>query len=66
MMFFKRLFSREKKPVAEPLRGVMAAQTQAERDETREDMESEMAADREHRGASDVRSGSEQPPAQDG
>ncbi len=65
-MFFKRLFSHKRTPAAEPQRGVAAQQTQAEQDATRKAMESELASDREHRGATDVRPGSEQPPAQEG
>jgi hypothetical protein len=65
MMFIKRLFSREKKAAEDPLRGVEVHQTRSEQDATRKHMESEMAADREHRGAKDVRPGSEEPPASD-
>ena len=65
-MFFKRLFSRrEKKPAAEHARGVAMQQTQAEQDATRKHMESELADDRDRRGATDIRPGSEQPPAED-
>ena len=65
MMFFRRLFSRREKPAAEQPRGSFAQQTQAQQDATRERMEAELAADRERRGATDVRPGNEQPPAQD-
>jgi len=65
MMFFKRLFGRREKLAAEPRRGVSTQQTQAEQDATRKHMEADVAADRERRGATDVRPGSEQPPAQD-
>lgn len=65
MMFFKRLFSRREKPAAEPRRGFSPQQTQAEQDATRKHMEADVAADRERRGATDVRPGSEQPAAQD-
>lgn len=64
-MFFKRLFSRREKPAAEPPPGVSTEQTEAEQDATRKHMETEVAADRERRGATDVRPGSEKPPAQD-
>ncbi len=63
MMFFKRLFSRKEKPADEHPRGLATQQTQAEQDATRKHMESDLAADREHRGATDVRPG-EEPPAQ--
>lgn len=63
MMFLKRLFSRKEKPAAEQPRGLSSQQTQAEQDTTRKRMEDELAADRERRGATDVRPGSEQPPA---
>lgn len=65
MMFFKRLFGRKEKPAAEPQQGYSPQQTQAEQDATRDHMEAELAADRERRGATDVRPGSKQPPAQD-
>jgi hypothetical protein len=65
MMFLKRLFSHKKKPAAEQARGFSTQQTQGEQDATREHMEAELAADRERRGATDVRPGSEQPPAED-
>ena len=65
MMFLRRLFSRREKPAAEQARGSFAQQTQAQQDATRERMEAEVASDRERRGATDVRPGSEQPPAQD-
>jgi hypothetical protein len=65
MMFFKRLFSRREKPAAEQTRGFSTRQTQAEQDATREHMEAEVDADRERRGATDIRPGSEQPPAAD-
>ena len=65
MMFLRRLFSRREKPAAEQRRGLSTQQTQAEQDATREHMEVELATDRERRGATDVRPGSEQPPAQD-
>jgi hypothetical protein len=65
MMFWRRLFSRKEKPAAEQPRGSFAQQTQAEQDATRKRMEAELAADRERRGATDVRPGGEQPPGQD-
>ena len=65
MMFLRRLFSRREKPAAEQPRGFSTQQTQVEQDATREHMETELAADRERRGATDVRPGSEQPPEQD-
>jgi len=69
MMFFKRLFSRKKTPAEpdeDPIGGVEVDQTQAEQDATRKHMESEVAADREQRGATDVRPGGERPPEQNG
>jgi hypothetical protein len=65
MMFVKRLFGRREKPAAEYPRGAAMQQTQAEQDATREHMESELADDRERRGATDIRPGGEQPPAED-
>ena len=65
MMFLRRLFSRKEKPAAEQPRGFSTQQTQGEQDATRKRMEAEVTADRERRGATDVRPGSEQPPAQD-
>jgi hypothetical protein len=65
MMFLRRLFARREKPAAEQARGFSTRQTQAEQDATRERMETELAADRERRGATDVRPGSEEPPAED-
>ena len=65
MMFLRRLFRRREKPAAEQPRNFSTQQTQAEQDATRKHMEAEVAADRERRGATDVRPGSEQPPAQD-
>jgi hypothetical protein len=65
MMFFRRLFRRREKPAAEQPRGFSTQQTQAEQDATRKHMEAELTADRERRGATDVRPGGEQPPAQD-
>ena len=64
-MFFKRLFSRRKEPPARPMRGLESKGTQAEQDAARKHMESEVAGDRERRGATDTRPGSEQPPAED-
>jgi len=64
MIFLKRLFSHREKPASEP-RGAAMQQTQVEQDATRTHMESELAGDRERRGATDVRPGSEQPPAED-
>lgn len=61
-MFFKRLFSRRKRPADEPPRGSSTQQTQVEQDATRKHMESEVVDDRERRGATDERPGSEQPP----
>ncbi len=65
MFFFKRLFGRKEKLPAEAMRGPATQQTQAEQDATRKTMEAEVAADRERRGATDVRPGGEEPPAQD-
>jgi hypothetical protein len=65
MMFLRRLFGRKEEPAAEPRRGSSTEQTQAEQDATRKHMEEELAADRERRGATDVRPGSGQPAAQD-
>jgi hypothetical protein len=65
MMFFKRLFRRREKPADEAARGSPMQQTQAEQQATRQRMEAEMAADRERRGATDVRPGSEPPAEQD-
>jgi hypothetical protein len=65
MMFLRRLFSRREKPAAEQPRGSFAQQTQAEQDATRKRMEAEVAADRERRGATDVRPGGERPPRKD-
>jgi hypothetical protein len=65
MMFLRRLFSRKEKPAAEQARGFSSQQTQAEQDATRKRMEDELAADRERRGATDVRPGSKEPPADD-
>ena len=65
MMFFKRLFGRREKPAPEPMHGLPTAQTQAGQQATRQHMEAEMAADRERRGATDIRPGSE-PPAEEG
>jgi len=60
-MFFKRLFGRKEKPAPEAMHGLPTAQTQAEQQATRQRMEAEMAADRERRGATDIRPGSESP-----
>jgi len=65
MMFLKRLFSRREKPAAEQPRGFSTRQTQGEQDATRERMEDEVVADRARRGATDVRPGSKEPPAED-
>jgi len=65
MMFLRRLFTRREKPAAEQPRGFSTRQTQAEQDATRKHMEDEMTADRARRGATDVRPGSEEPPAED-
>jgi hypothetical protein len=65
MMFLRRLFTRREKPAAEQPRGFSTRQTQAEQDATRKHMEGELAADRERRGATDVRPASEEPPAED-
>jgi hypothetical protein len=65
MMFFKRLFGHKEKPAEDPLHGVEVHQTQAEQDATRKHMESEVASDRKHRGASDARPGGDAPPAPD-
>jgi hypothetical protein len=64
MMFLRRLFTRKEKPADEEARGFSTRQTQAEQDATRKHMEDELTADRARRGASDVRPGSEQPPAE--
>jgi len=61
MMFFKRLFGRREKPAPEPMHGLPTAQTQAGQQATRQHMEAEVAADRERRGATDIRPGSEAP-----
>ena len=60
MTFFKRLFSRKEKPPAEAARGAATEETQAAQATTRSHMEAEMAGDRERRGATDARPGSEQ------
>ncbi len=65
VMFLKRLFSRREKPAAEQSRGFSTKQTQAEQDVTRERMETEVTADRARRGATDVRPGSGEPPAEE-
>jgi len=65
MMFLRRVLSRREKPAAQQPRGFSTQQTQAEQDATREHMEAELAADRERRGATDVRPGGEHPPVQD-
>jgi hypothetical protein len=65
MMFLKRLFGRREKPAAEQPRGFSSQQTQAEQDATRKHMEDELTADRARRGATDVRPGSKEPPAED-
>ena len=44
--FFKNLFGKKEKATIEPMRGGAVMQTQAERDATRERMESEMAGQR--------------------
>ena len=64
MMFLRRLFTRREKPAAEQARGFSTQQTQAEQDTTRERMEAELTADRERRGATDVRPGSKEPPTE--
>jgi hypothetical protein len=64
MMFFKRLFGHREKPAAEPTHG-LTPQTQAEQQATRQHMEAELAADRERRGATDIRPGGEPPAEQD-
>lgn len=65
MMIFKRLFGRKEKPAPEPMHGSSSLQTEAEQQAIREHMEAEMTADRERRGAADIRPGS-QPPAEEG
>ena len=65
MMFLRRVLSRREKPAAQQPRGFSTQQTQGEQDATRERMESEMTADRARRGATDVRPGSGEPPAED-
>lgn len=62
MAFFKRLFTRKKAPVASGPSGVTMQPSLASQDETRKHMEAEVADDRERRGATDVRPGSDQPP----
>ena len=52
MSFFKRLFSKEKKPKVEPMHGIGPIQTEAEKDSTRDRMEAEMAGERERRSGS--------------
>jgi hypothetical protein len=64
MMFFKRLFSRKEKPVAELPRDFSTQQTQEEQDATRKHMETEMTDARERRGESDARQGNEEAPAE--
>jgi hypothetical protein len=63
MLFLKRLFSRKERSTGEPLRGGETQQTQAEQDATRRDMEADVTADRERRGATDQRAGER--PAED-
>jgi len=65
MMFLRRLFTRREKPAADEARGFSTRQTQAEQDATRERMETEVTADRARRGATDVRPGSGEPPAEE-
>ena len=67
MMFLRRLFSRKEKPApaAEQPRGFSTQQTQGEQDATRGRMEAELTADRARRGATDMRPGSGEPPAED-
>jgi len=64
-MFFRRLFGRKEKPVAEPMHGSPALQTDAEQQATRERMLAEMAADRERLAAKEARAGSESPDGKD-
>lgn len=68
MIFLKRLFGRKKeRPANDQQRddardlphGNVMEQSQAEQDAAREKMESEVADDRERRGATDVPPGSE-------
>jgi len=59
MTFLKRLFSHKETQLAEPLRGGLSAQQAGEEHAAqagaRKHMEAEVAADRERRGATDVR-----------
>jgi hypothetical protein len=49
MNFFKQLFGKKDKPVVEPMHGGPVTQSQAEQDETRQRMESEMSEQRDAR-----------------
>jgi len=49
MSIFENIFGTRKKHVVEPLHGQPLAQTRAEKDATRERMETEMAEQRERR-----------------
>jgi hypothetical protein len=49
MNFFKQLFGKKEKPAVEPMHGSPAVQSQAEQDETRQRMETEMAEQRDAR-----------------
>ena len=65
MVFFKRLFRRREKPSVEHPHGVAPRETQAKQDAVREDMEAELAEDRERRSEINLCPDGEQPPAQD-
>lgn len=57
MTFVKRLFHRGAKEVVQPIRGAATEETQAAQRGMRTHMEADVAADRERRGATDVRPG---------
>ncbi|MEX2225427.1 MAG: hypothetical protein WEB52_03135 [Dehalococcoidia bacterium] len=58
MTLGKHLFNRRVKETAPSLRGVAREETEAAQREMRTHMEADVAADRERRGATDVRPGS--------
>jgi hypothetical protein len=49
MNFLKQLLGKKEKPVVEPMHGSPVTQSQAEQDETRQRMESEMAEQKDAR-----------------
>jgi len=57
MTFVKRLFNRGTRQTAQPMRGAAVEETQAAQRGMRAQMEADVAADRERRGATDVRPG---------